>query len=338
MPTLHFLNVRQGDCTWIQHADGKNTVVDVCNGRDTVTEGVLTAFLREMIEKAEAVKGLRGNFRQKDYPVNPIDYLKSFGVTSVFRFILTHPDMDHMDGIAQLFQEFSPTNFWDTDNTKEMDDFDESRYSLDDWELYQSLRDGKPTTQPKRLTLLSGATGPYYNQGDNGATGGNGLYVLAPTAQIVSDANTCGDFNDCSYVLLYRVGDKRVVIGGDSHDVSWEHILSTHREDIEGIDLLIAPHHGRKSDRSYDFLDVLQPKLTFFGIARSDHLGYSAWRDRGLEVMTNNQGNCFVVDFTDGRADVHCTNAAFAHAYRREKFGKESFKDEALQSWYVRSI
>ena len=32
-----------------------------------------------------------------------------------------------------------------------------------------------------------------------------------------------------------------------------------------GIDLLIAPHHGRKSGRSYEFLDTLKPTLTFFG-------------------------------------------------------------------------
>jgi hypothetical protein len=28
---LHFLNVKEGDCTWIKHANGNNTIVDVCN-------------------------------------------------------------------------------------------------------------------------------------------------------------------------------------------------------------------------------------------------------------------------------------------------------------------
>ncbi len=32
MPSkLHFLNVKQGDCTWIKHADGKNSIIDVFN-------------------------------------------------------------------------------------------------------------------------------------------------------------------------------------------------------------------------------------------------------------------------------------------------------------------
>ena len=44
-----------------------------------------------------------GNHQQKNYPVNPIQYLKDFGVSTIFRFILTHPDMDHMDGMKSLF-------------------------------------------------------------------------------------------------------------------------------------------------------------------------------------------------------------------------------------------
>ena len=28
---LHFLNVKDGDCTWIKHADGNNTIIDVYN-------------------------------------------------------------------------------------------------------------------------------------------------------------------------------------------------------------------------------------------------------------------------------------------------------------------
>ncbi len=337
MPTLHFLNVGQGDCTWIKHGDGKNTVIDICNGRGAVEKKGYD-FMRQLREATEVAKGLKGNFGQKDFPVNPIEYIRAFGETSVFRFILTHPDMDHMDGLAELFKEYSPANFWDTDNTKQIDDFDESRYSSEDWDLYTSLRDGSKPQPPKRLALYSGARGPYYNQAEAGAQGGNGLYILAPTAEILADANASGDFNDCSYVLLYKAQDKRVIVGGDSHDVSWDHILQNHHADVQGIDLLIAPHHGRDSDRSYEFLEVLKPKLTFFGVARSEHLGYGAWSSRGLDVMTNNQGNCFVVDFVDGRADVHCTNEKFAIAYRREKFGKGTFIDAALKSWYLKSI
>jgi len=336
VPQLHFLNVGEGDCTWIQHVDGKNTVIDVSNGNKKVAKKAEAGLMLQLLEAAEVAKGIKGNFRQKQYPVNPIDYLRSFGVTSIFRFIATHPDMDHLDGIKNLFAAFGPSNFWDTENTKEIEPFDGSKFSEDDWKFYKGLRDGSKLNGITRLTLYSGARGQYYNMGDNGSAGGNGLHILAPTKEMVDDANTNDDFNDCSYVLLYKVGKFNVVIGGDSHDVSWEHILQAH-PDVKDVDLLIAPHHGRDSERSYDFLDVLNPKLTLFGVARSEHLGYQAWNVRDLEIMTNNQGNCFVIDFVEEQIDVHCTYKGFAEVYRQDKYKQPTFFDDNLQAWYIKS-
>ena len=34
MSTIHFLNIREGDCTWIQHDSNRNTVIDISNGND----------------------------------------------------------------------------------------------------------------------------------------------------------------------------------------------------------------------------------------------------------------------------------------------------------------
>ena len=38
--------------------------------------------------------------------------MSDHGISSIFRYVQTHPDMDHMDGIEALFHKFSPTNFW----------------------------------------------------------------------------------------------------------------------------------------------------------------------------------------------------------------------------------
>ena len=89
MPTIHFLNVKQGDCSVITHYSGHVTVIDVCNAKPTsrLTEAISA-------RAAWTERGLTGNFNQKKYPVNPTSYLQSHGITSVFRFIATHPDMD----------------------------------------------------------------------------------------------------------------------------------------------------------------------------------------------------------------------------------------------------
>jgi len=300
MGIFHFLNVGLGDCSIIQHPSGHVTVIDVNNAESLVRKAI-----GEML-------GVRGDFRQRDHPVNPIEYLKNLSVDSIFRFVLTHPDMDHMGGIKELFETFNPTNFWDTDNTEKKDFEKTAPHNELDWLFYKSIRDSKPDSSPKRLTLYSGSRGKYYNEFEDGTSGGDGLYVLAPTPDLVAQANKTGEYNDSSYVILYKSVGGRILITGDSHDKTWEHLLENHEEEIKGVELLIAPHHGRTSDRSFEFLSAVRPKLTFFGYAPSEHLAYSAWRDRELPYITNNQANCMIVDTNSHPMRLYVTNQGFA--------------------------
>ncbi|AOU96679.1 hypothetical protein BI364_00370 [Acidihalobacter yilgarnensis] len=331
MATIHFLNVKDGDCSIIEHNSGNKTVIDVCNARllEPAVEAIMAAT-------AKSTRGINGNFQQKQYPVNPINYLRDRGIRSIFRYIQTHPDMDHMDGIESLFNAFSPTNFWDTANTKEMlaSSWQSSPYREADWKFYKGLRDNDPDDEPNRLTLYSGARGKYYNQESDGGGGGDGLRILAPTKEHVTKANEIDeDYNRCSYVVLYQTNGHRIVFGGDSHDETWDHILAHHKADVTNIDLLVAPHHGRKSGRSYEFLDTLTPTLTFFGNARSEHLAYGAWRSRGLSIVTNNQANCMVVDASTNPMTLYVTHEHFARSVNSNTFYSNFFK-----GWHVGPI
>ena len=354
MSVIHFLNVKDGDCSIIQHPSGRTTVIDVCNASvpEPVSEALYAAF-------AKLEKGSGGNHQQKRYPVNPISYLQDHKVSEIFRFMLTHPDMDHMDGIKALFQAFPPTNFWDTDNQKEMGaaSWQGSPYKSEDWQFYKNIRDNGPTSNPKRLALLSRDTGPFYNQsytstqlidpfkrnaevshGYTSAVGlpeeyGDRIWILGPTEDLVDEANRTQDYNDCSYVILVVTSQHRVVFGGDSHDKTWDYILETYREAIGDIDLLIAPHHGRSSGRSYKFLDVLKPKLTLFGNARSEHLAYSAWNYRNLPYITNNQAGCIIADDNAGTMNIYVTHENFART--RNPY---TWWNSGLNAWYLQQV
>ena len=328
MDTIHFLNVKEGDCSVIEHNSGRVSVIDVCNARpvDSVESKL------EMLLAKQFTRGVPGNFQQKKYPVNPVAYLRDHGIVSVFRYIQTHPDMDHMDGIKAFFDEFAPGNLWDTDNEKEMADssWTGSPYSQHDWKFYKTLRDTNPRSNPKRITPLAGHHGQYWNRNADGTGGGDRIQILAPTQDLVDKANASGDYNDCSYVLLYRTGDKRIIFGGDSHDHTWEHILGNYEDDVADIDLLIAPHHGRRSGRSYEFLDVLNPAMTFFGNARSEYLAYGAWNYRKLPFITNNQANCMVVDASATPMNLYVTNESFARAKN-----PNTYYENRLQAWFT---
>ena len=311
MAIIHFLNVKEGDCSIIQHNSDRVSVIDVCNAYPTD----LTKQKSESGQIGNSNLKVSINSQQKNYPVNPVAYLSDHGISYIFRYIQTHPDMDHMDGIKALFDRFCPTNFWDTANKKKMSDslWTRSPYNQSDWKFYKKLQNTNPSN-PKRLTLLAGAKGKYWNKNNDGMTGGDGLYILAPTQELVNTANNNDDYNDCSYVLLYRTGGKRIIFSGDSHDKTWNYILEKYKNEVTNIDLLIAPHHGRDSERTYDFLDVLKPTLTFFGYARSEHLAYNAWSKRKLPIITSNQANCMIVDASETPMKLYVTNKAYAKA------------------------
>src|SRR5262249_35918586 len=154
------------DCSIIQHGSGRNTVIDVSAAKKPAAKlanamvkmSMYESMLANVRQKSRTA-GVSGNFNRSEYPDNPIAYMKEHGITSVFRFISSPPDMDHLDGIKHFFQEFGPDNFWDTDNTKRVDDFSNGRYNRDDWDFYAWLRESNPETNPKRLVLYAGAHG-----------------------------------------------------------------------------------------------------------------------------------------------------------------------------------
>lgn len=320
MGVVHFLNVNEGDCIWVEHPSGHNTVIDISN-----VKGVVNIF-----EKAS----LSGNHNQKNYPVNPIEYLADRGVETIFRFILTHPDMDHMDGIKGLFNSFEVLNFWDTENTKVMDtNASWGKYNKEDWEFYQEIRNSEQS--PKVLHLYAGSHGQYYNQDENGESGADGLYLLAPTTELVEEANSTKEYNDCSYVILYRTGNnKKIIFAGDSAEKTWNYILEKYKEDVTDVDILVAPHHGRKTGGNDEYLDVLNPKLTLFGNAKSQYLDYSSWNNRNLDHITNNQANCIILD-TNGTngIDVYVTYETFAR-----KRNSDTFFLKKYNGWYIMTV
>jgi beta-lactamase superfamily II metal-dependent hydrolase len=310
MATIHFLNVLEGDCNIIQHDTGRITVIDISNGYndyDTAEEiAVKNSQLRKDMYERTHVPSDKKDYKQKKNPDNPIFYLKQKGIKSIFRFIVTHPDMDHLDGIKDLFEEFSIWNFWDTNNKKEISDKAISGgYNMEDWKFYKSVRDGNITPNT-RLTYYSGNSNLYYNE--------DYIEILSPTPSIINICNEKENWNDSSYVLLYTPpkanGDNwKILFAGDSEDLTWEHIKKNHSKKVENIDVLFAPHHGRDSDRNFDFLKIIKPKVTLFGNASSKHLAYTKYP--GTRI-TNNQAGYVILDISLEHIKIFVKNFEFA--------------------------
>lgn len=79
-----------------------------------------------------------GNYRTCERPSNPINYIHTYGIGSLFRFILSHPDMDHMDGLAALQKKVGFLNFGDSGARRAAPNFEGFfRFKKEDWDAYE---------------------------------------------------------------------------------------------------------------------------------------------------------------------------------------------------------
>jgi hypothetical protein len=138
MLTIHFLNVGHGDCTIIRHPSGRLTMVDINNSQDFDAQTFADELAEERLKHAAnsllgvglgslASLGTLGSLseyaavadRAKRELTDPIEFLKThYSGQSIWRFVLTHPDLDHMRGLKLLSENIGISNFWDTDHTK----------------------------------------------------------------------------------------------------------------------------------------------------------------------------------------------------------------------------
>ncbi len=321
---IHYLNVKSGDCIIFERPiSGRITVIDICCGNLTT----------EAIEEAKRLKKTRGDYGMRNHPTNPIDYLASKGISEIWRFILTHPDMDHMDGIKNFFGSKKILHFWDCGIRKEKPDFDENAlYLEEDWDFYEDLIADR-VNGTKIITPRAGDRGKYWNaDNDNEEGNGDHIDIVAPDNELINTANDNGDINDASYVVVYRSSAGRVIFPGDSNDKTWKYILQNHKDLVSNAAVLFAPHHGRKSERDYSFLDVVKPRISFFGCAPSEHLAYSAWQNRKLIYFTSNQCGNIRVCPIDKKIEVFIENYQYANDHTQENtYQKDGY-------WYLCTV
>lgn len=332
MPIIHFLNVLEGDCNLIEHESGRLTQIDVSNAfNDIDTEEekkVKASKEREERRLRTQVPTNKTDYQQKRNPDNPISYIKKqINPNEIFRLIITHPDMDHLDGIKDLYEDFFIRNTWDTNNNKELDlnNFG-GGYNKEDWVFYKNLRDGK-YTNTTRLTYFDDNDCLYWNK-DN-------IKILAPSKELLKSANESGDFNDSSYAILYTPpkqggGSWKILFSGDTHNKSWKHIIENHSDEVSNVDVLFAPHHGRDSDRDYEFLKTVKPRVTLFGNASSKHLAYDKYPK---PKITNNQAGYVVLNIEHSKITFYVKNYEYARDYKAKKGWSEPVKNKKFEAW-----
>jgi beta-lactamase superfamily II metal-dependent hydrolase len=313
---IHFLNVEDGDCSIIERPQsGRHTVIDICCGND---EDIALEETEMSFEHLYSASGKpKGNFNQKSSPTNSIEYIKSINIDYIHRFILTHPDMDHMDGLENLFSSIRVTNFWDTGVKRDSPHFSKGKYKENDWKFYQQLISNH-VSNVKVISPKAGEKGKYWSYDEEGYGNGDYLSIISPTNELVTKCDPT-NFNDASYVVVYNESSAgSVIFAGDSEDGAWENILKNYESLVKNAAVLFAPHHGRDSNRDWAFLDVVNPRVSFLGNAKSKHLGYQAWQNRNLTYFTNNQCGNVRINFDGKEVVISIENYDYANQYTED--------------------
>lgn len=265
---FHFINVGKGNCTIVDFPSGHLSVIDIDDSRSISVEDKI-----------------RMRLFKKAVPNNPIVYiLINFKGEDIFRFILTHPDMDHMSGIKQLFSKKNVWNFWDVPNNKpDPGNWDQSPYDKNDWDFYQSLKNKKVSGVTVVNPLRDGVADCCWVE--------DGVKIFSPSKALIKKAEDSGEYDHLSYVLQIKYKGIRTMITGDASKVALDDIAANYKSGILQSSILLAPGHGSKNHVSKDFLNAVKPRLTIVSVAEGVDYDSDAYKNYGRVLSTKHYGN-----------------------------------------------
>jgi len=278
------LNVGAGSCTAVWHAgSARITMVDTNDGGD-----------QRSYEDVPSQRPL----------TDPISWVRENfgGGGAVFRFILSHPDADHMAGIRRILTgELSVSNFWDIPHTRHRKEGDcRSEAAWHDWLFYDAMRRGLAVdgvSWPKVISPMRGSALDFWRH--------DGIEVLSPTPELVAAADQVDTYNNASYVLRFSHAGRSVLLASDIEEPAWEDMIDA------GIELranvLIASHHGRKSGFSAEAMDLIRPEVVIVSTAKlkPEHDGISQYKRYCEHVLsTRVDGDIRVRMLDDGALQI----------------------------------
>lgn len=268
MIEIHFLNVGHGDCTIIKFDSKRIAMIDINNSK-VLDEDSRREIARrfgysdELLTLYEYLRVKPDKIKKYEETLtDPVEYYqKKFGEESIFRFILTHPDMDHMTGLYRLnTQEGIPIlNFWDTKHsvTKSDDpkDWENTGYDIRDWRHYKVLR--KSESSPRALFYLRGDQYSFFKE--------DSIHIWSPFEH-QEDISEDNEINELSYILFIQHGKCNIMLGGDATTEVWQQIYESRDGKFPKIHLLKASHHGRKTGYHWQSIKAMAPDYTVVSV------------------------------------------------------------------------
>ncbi|MBF0153005.1 MAG: DNA internalization-related competence protein ComEC/Rec2 [Magnetococcales bacterium] len=178
------------------------------------------------------------------------------GVHRLERMVLSHPDLDHVSGAAQLLRNFPVEELW----------------------LGYFPQEEKQRTYYKQIIELAHKQGTLIRRFQaefSSRVGDVNFRVLPPYQEGKKD-------NDRSLVLEVTHGTQRFLFPGDIQKAG-ERWLVEHGE-VQPVALLLVSHHGSAGSSTPIFVDKIRPAHAVFSVGRWNRYGFP--REASLERWT----------------------------------------------------
>lgn len=247
--TVAFLNVGQGDSIFIEAPGGNQILIDGGPDRKVVRE---------------------------------LSRLMPFFDRSIDVVIATHPDLDHIGGLPDVFDRFRVSMFIESGVPGES--------GADEALLEKVEEEGAERVFAKGNMSLTLGGGAY-------------LHVLFP------DRDAAGlETNTSSLVAKLVYGDHEFLLTGDSPKNIEAYLVNRFGEKLES-DVLKAGHHGSKTSTSESFLAAVHPLYTVISAGESNRYGHphAEVTERLLrnDVTVVETKNGTIVFMSDGETLTH---------------------------------
>lgn len=208
--------------------------------------------------------------------------LKSQGITTVDKLIITHPHADHIGGAAAVLANFTVRQVYDSGQKTTTN-------------LYRQYL---TQISKKKIPFTVVAAGTTIELGNEAV-----LRVLAPEQPFIGGSEP--DLNNNSIVAKLVYGDFSMLMTGDAEKEAEERLLKKGAAGLKST-LLKSGHHGSKTSSTLPFLKAVKAEAALISLGAGNEYGHphkvvlKRYSDRKMRVYrTDTEGTLTVT--SDGK-------------------------------------
>lgn len=249
---IHFIDVGQGDCIFIQFPDGKTMLIDGGENRTAVAQGIIN-YLLALYEQEEVT----------------VDYL-----------MLTHCDSDHCGSLDEViksdkidvFNVYQPRVYskYENDLLKKYVEDNTMNNPQGNWKYVPTITTGVYASFAEAVYMEKDKLEDFgeiiYNfEGLEIHGDGWSIYMYNPCEDMYKNLSTAKAKNNISPIMVLCFGEYRILLTGDADEKAEENFVTninmfSDSFEWNGCDVLKVAHHGGAESTGELFLDNTRPK------------------------------------------------------------------------------